>query len=74
MTQAKCWRTRSIEIGFATSARSLGTSLMPPRLRSVKSSHSAEGVLSEARSAGKRTVLLRLKSGDSMRFLTAPVG
>jgi hypothetical protein len=47
---------------------------MPPRLRSVKSSHSAEGALSEARSAGKRTVLLRLKSGDSMRFLTAPVG
>jgi hypothetical protein len=36
--------------------------------------HSAEGALSEARSAGKRTVLLRLKSGDSMRFLTAPVG
>jgi hypothetical protein len=69
MTQAKCWRTRSIEIGFATSARSPATNLMQREI-----AHSAEGALSEARSAGKRIVLLRLKSGDSMRFLTAPVG
>jgi len=31
-----------------------------------------ENALKAARSAGKRTVLLRLKSGDAMRFLTAP--
>ena len=42
--------------------------------KSVKTPAELEGALSEARSAGKRTVLLRLKSGDSMRFLTAPVG
>jgi hypothetical protein len=40
----------------------------------VKTPAELEGARSEARSAGKRTVLLRLKSGDSMRFLTAPVG
>jgi serine protease Do len=42
--------------------------------KSVKTPAELEGALSEARSAGKRTVLLRLKSGDSMRFLTAPLG
>jgi serine protease Do len=42
--------------------------------KSVKTPAELEGALSEARSAGKRTVLVRLKSGDSMRFLTAPVG
>jgi serine protease Do len=42
--------------------------------KAVKTPAELEGALSEARSAGKRTVLLRLKSGDSMRFLTAPVG
>ena len=42
--------------------------------KSVKTPAELEGALSEARSTGKRTVLLRLKSGDSMRFLTAPVG
>jgi hypothetical protein len=40
----------------------------------VKTPAELEGALGEARNAGKRTVLLRLKSGDSMRFLTAPVG
>jgi len=29
--------------------------------------------LSEARGAGKRTVLLRLKSGASMRLLAVPI-
>jgi serine protease Do len=42
--------------------------------KSVKTPAELEGTLSEARNAGKRTVLLRLKSGDSMRYLTAPVG
>jgi serine protease Do len=42
--------------------------------KSVKTPAEIESALSEARSAGKRTVLLRLKSGDAMRFLTAPVG
>jgi serine protease Do len=42
--------------------------------KSVKTPAELEGALGEARNAGKRIVLLRLKSGDSMRFLTAPVG
>jgi serine protease Do len=42
--------------------------------KSVKTPAEIESALSEARSTGKRTVLLRLKSGDAMRFLTAPVG
>jgi serine protease Do len=42
--------------------------------KTVKTPAELEGALGEARNAGKRTVLLRLKSGDSMRFLTAPVG
>jgi serine protease Do len=29
---------------------------------------------SDARSNGKRTVLLRVKSGDNTRFLAVPVG
>jgi serine protease Do len=42
--------------------------------KSVKTPDEIESVLSEARSAGKRTVLLRLKSGGSMRFVTVPAG
>jgi len=42
--------------------------------KSVKTPDEIESALSEARNAGKRTVLLRLKSGDSMRFVTVPVG
>jgi serine protease Do len=42
--------------------------------KAVKTPAELEGALGEARNSGKRTVLLRLKSGDSMRFLTAPVG
>jgi hypothetical protein len=40
----------------------------------VKTPDEIESALSEARSAGKRIVLLRLKSGGSMRFVTVPVG
>src|SRR5262249_46854439 len=42
--------------------------------KSVKTPDEIESALSEARSAGKRIVLLRLKSGGSMRFVTVPVG
>jgi serine protease Do len=42
--------------------------------KSVKTPDEIESALSEARSAGKRTVLLRLKSGGSTRFVTVPAG
>jgi len=42
--------------------------------KSVKTPDEIESALSEARNAGKRTVLLRLKSGDSMHFVTVPTG
>jgi serine protease Do len=42
--------------------------------KSVKTPEEIESALGEARSAGKRIVLLRLKSGGSMRFMTVPVG
>jgi len=42
--------------------------------KSVKTPDEIDSALSEARSAGKRIVLLRLKSGGSMRFVTVPVG
>ncbi len=42
--------------------------------KSVKTPAEIESALSEARNAGKQTVLLRLRSGETMRFVTVPVG
>jgi hypothetical protein len=59
------WAERGLE---------LGDIILEIDGKPVKTPAEIEKVLREARSAGKRTVLLRLKSGDAMRFLTAPVG
>ena len=42
--------------------------------KSVKTPEELGSAVSEARNAGKRTLLLRLRSGDATRFVTAPVG
>ena len=53
---------------------SLGDVILEVSGKSVKTPEELGSAVSEARNAGKRTVLLRLKSGDAMRFVTAPVG
>jgi serine protease Do len=53
---------------------SLGDVILEISGKSVKTPEEVDSALSEARNAGKRTVLLRLRSGDAMRFITAPVG
>jgi serine protease Do len=53
---------------------SLGDVILEISGKSVKTPEELGNAVSEARNAGKRTVLLRLRSGDSMRFVTAPLG
>jgi len=53
---------------------SLGDVILEVSGKSVRTPEEVGSALSEARNAGKRTVLLRLRSGDAMRFVTAPVG
>jgi serine protease Do len=62
---AGLWAERGFELGDV---------ILEVGGKSVKTPAEIEGALSEARSAGKRTVLLRLRSGDSMRFVTVPIG
>jgi serine protease Do len=59
---------------WAEQGFSLGDVILEVSGKSVKTSEEVGSALSEARNAGKRTVLLRLRSGDAMRFVTAPVG
>jgi serine protease Do len=40
----------------------------------VTSPDEVRKAMADARSGGKRTVLLRVKSGDNTRFLAVPVG
>ena len=42
--------------------------------RRVASPEEVRKAFADARSSGKRTVLLRVKSGDNTRFLAVPVG
>ena len=53
---------------------SLGDVILEVSGKSVKTPEELGSAVSEARNAGKRTVLLRLRSGDATRFVTAPVG
>ena len=52
----------------------LGDVILEVGGKSVKTPNEIESALGEARSAGKQTVLLRLRSGEAMRFVTVPVG
>ena len=52
----------------------LGDIILEVGGKSVKTPNEIESALGEARSAGKQTVLLRLRSGEAMRFVTVPVG
>ncbi len=42
--------------------------------KTVASPNDVRKALSDARTAGKRTVLLRIKSGDALKFVALPVG
>jgi serine protease Do len=53
---------------------SLGDVILEVSGKSVKTPEELGSAVSEARNAGKRSVLLRLRSGDAMRFVAAPVG
>jgi serine protease Do len=59
---------------WAEQGFSLGDVILEISGKSVKTAEDVGNALGEARNAGKRTVLLRLRSGDAMRFVTAPVG
>jgi serine protease Do len=52
----------------------LGDVILEVAGKSVTTPAEIESALGEARSAGKQTVLLRLRSGEAMRFVTVPVG
>src|SRR5262245_20583540 len=58
-----------VERGFE-----LGDVILEVGGKSVKTPTEIESALGEARNAGKQIVLLRLKSGEAMRFVTVPVG
>jgi serine protease Do len=62
---AGLWAERGFELGDV---------ILEVSGKSVKTPEEVGSALSEARNSGKRTVLLRLRSGDAMRFVTAPVG
>jgi serine protease Do len=59
---------------WAEQGFSLGDVILQVSGKSVTTPEELGSAVSEARNAGKRTVLLRLRSGDAMRFVTAPVG
>jgi serine protease Do len=59
------WGERGFEIGDV---------ILEISGKSVNTPAEIESALSEARNAGKQTVLLRLRSGEAMRFVTVPVG
>jgi serine protease Do len=52
----------------------LGDIILEVGGKSVKTPAEIESALGEARNAGKQIVLLRLRSGEAMRFVTVPVG
>jgi serine protease Do len=52
----------------------LGDIILEVGGKSVKTPAEIERALGEARNAGKQIVLLRLRSGEAMRFVTVPVG
>ena len=59
---------------WAEQGFSLGDVILEVSGKSVKTPEELGSAVSDARNAGKRTVLLRLRSGDAMRFVTAPLG
>jgi serine protease Do len=52
----------------------LGDVILEVAGKSVKTPAEIESALGEARNAGKQIVLVRLRSGEAMRFVTVPVG
>ena len=45
-----------------------------PRERTWKGADDVRKAFADARTGGKRTVLLRVKSGEGTRFLAVPLG
>jgi serine protease Do len=59
---------------WAEQGFSLGDVILEVSGKSVKTPEELGSAVSDARNAGKRILLLRLRSGDAMRFVTAPLG